>query len=584
MSAAGRALEWLSSCRKLKSTIGIVTADRHLNLRLGRTLGKGATILYDVLAGFPPYKPASNSSHSEFFDDVPSSRGPDIIKMAQDISAMRDVEAGDGALPAEQQSSEKKIMGDDEKDEILVQWESDTDPENPQNWSTLFKSWVTVQLSMLAFAASLASSIIAPANRTIAEYVGVSEELVVLNVSLYIIGFAFGPLIWGPFSEVWGRRWSMLPAMTCLACFSIGTAVSRNAQSIFINRFLSGFFGSAAVSNVNAALGDIWSREARGTAVCMYGLCVVGGPTLGPTIGSAILVNPHMGWRWTEYTTAMLNFAVVGLTYFCMPEMYPPVILKRKAQRLRRETGDNSYYHPQERIKVDVKSIITKELSRPLKMLLTEPMVTCVAFYASFVYAILYLTLQVFPIVFQEGRKWSPVVGSLPFLGMFVGILFSTGINLGNQPRYIRKCRASNGKPVPEARLPPLAIGACFMVAGLFWFGWTAAPKYPWESSVVAAAFIGGGFNIIFQQCINYLVDVYGLYAASATAANTFLRSILAAALPLAARPMYHSMGIGPATSVLGAVAAALLPVPFIFMKYGLILRKKSKFAPVLDG
>jgi hypothetical protein len=83
---------------------------------------------------------------------------------------------------------------------------------------------------------------------------------------------------------------------------------------------------------------------------------------------------------------------------------------------------------------------------------------------------------------------------------------------------------------------------------------------------------------------INYLVDVYGLYAASATAANTFLRSVLAAGLPLAARPMYHTMGVGPATSVLGAVAAALLPVPFIFMKIGLVLRKKSNFAPVLDG
>lgn len=76
-------------------------------------------------------------------------------------------------------------------------------------------------------------------------------------------------------------------------------------------------------------------------------------------------------------------------------------------------------------------------------------------------------------------------------------------------------------------------------------------------------------------------MDVYGLYAASATAANTFLRSILAAGLPLAARPMYHNLGVGPATSVLGAVAAAMLPVPFIFMRYGLFLRKKSNFAPV---
>ncbi|KIV82552.1 hypothetical protein PV11_04654 [Exophiala sideris] len=468
-----------------------------------------------------------------------------------------------------------------EKDEIIVTWDGENDPENPQNWSTSFKSWVTLQLSMLAFAASLASSIIAPANDTIAAYLGVGEEVVVLNVSLYVIGFAVGPLVWAPLSEIWGRRISILPPMFVLALFSIGTATSKNAQSVFITRFFSGVFGSSAVSNVNAALGDIWSREVRGTAVSLYAVCVVGGPTLGPTIGSAILVNPHMGWRWTEYITAIINFAVVALTYFCMPEMYPPVVLKRKAQRLRKQTGNQKLYHPHERIKLDVKSIVTKQLSRPIKMLLIEPMVTCIAFYASFVYAILYLTLEVFPIVFTEERKYSPVVASLPFLGLFIGVLCALCINLGNQPRYIKKCRAANGKPVPEARLPPLAIGAVLMVIGLFWFGWNAAPNYPWILPCIAAVFIGAGFNTIFQQCINYLVDVYGLYAASATAANTFLRSLMASGLPMVARPMFHKLGVGPAMSILGGVAALMLPVPFLLMKFSLPLRKKSTFAPV---
>jgi MFS family permease len=315
--------------------------------------------------------------------------------------------------------------------------------------------------------------------------------------------------------------------------------------------------------------------------VVFYALAVVGGPTLGPVFGAAILVNPHLGWRWTEYTIAIINFGVVALTYFCMPEMYPPVLLKRKAQRLRKETGNQKLYHPHERLELDFKALVTKQFSRPLVMLVTEPMVTLIAFYASFVYAILYLTLQVFPIVFSEDRGWSVLVGSLPFLGLFVGILCAVAINLGNQPIYIRKCRAANGRPVPEARLPPLATGAVLMVIGLFWFGWTAAPKYHWISPVLAAAFIGAGFNVIFQQCINYLVDTYGLYAASATAANTFLRSLLGAGLPLAARPMFHNLGVGPAMSILGAIAAVLLPVPFVFMKYGLALRKKSKFAPV---
>jgi len=128
-----------------------------------------------------------------------------------------------------------------------------------------------------------------------------------------------------------------------------------------------------------------------------------------------------------------------------------------------------------------------------------------------------------------------------------------------------------------------MVVGGVLFVIGLFWFGWTAAPQYHWALPTVAAGFIGAGFNVIFQQCINFLVDSYGLYAASAVSANTFLRSILAAAFPLVARPMFSSLGVGPAMSILGGIACLALPVPFVFMKYGLALRKKSNFAPVND-
>jgi hypothetical protein len=112
-------------------------------------------------------------------------------------------------------------------------------------------------------------------------------------------------------------------------------------------------------------------------------------------------------------------------------------------------------------------------------------------------------------------------------------------------------------------------------------FGWTATPSISWLSPVFATIFIGAGFNIIFQQCINFLVDTYGIYAASAVSANTFLRSVMASGLPLAAQSMFHRLGVGPAMSILGAVATIAIPVPFVFMKYGLALRKKSSFAPV---
>lgn len=193
------------------------------------------------------------------------------------------------------------------------------------------------------------------------------------------------------------------------------------------------------------------------------------------------------------------------------------------------------------------------------------------------------MTLEVFPIVFAQHRGWALVPSTLPFLGLFVGVLCAVLINLANARRYARIADAAHGRPVPEARLPPMALGGLLFATGLFWFGWTAAPAVPWPAPAVAAVLIGAGFNTVFQQCINFLVDTYGLYAASAVSANTFLRSVLAAGLPLAARPMFAALGVGPAMSVLGGVAALAVPVPFLFMRYGVRLRKMSKFAP-FDG
>lgn len=179
-----------------------------------------------------------------------------------------------------QSTSGEKRDDEGEVDPFLVKWD-EKDPENPFNWTPKYKSWITFQLGMLALAASLGSSIISPGERAISEEFGVSQEVSVLAISLYVLGFAFGPCLWAPMSEIWGRRVSMLPAMVALGLFSIGCAVSPNAQTVFITRFFSGLFGSAPVSNVSAALGDMYEPKARGIAVTFYAVAVVGGPTLG---------------------------------------------------------------------------------------------------------------------------------------------------------------------------------------------------------------------------------------------------------------------------------------------------------------
>ena len=252
-------------------------------------------------------------------------------------------------IPDIEKANQSHFSETNNKDAYLVDWKPN-DPANPKNWSNLYRAWITFQLGMLALAGSMASSIISPAAEEIAAYAGVSSEIKVLTVSLYILGFAVGPLCWAPISEAWGRKWSMLPPVFCLALFSIGTATSSSFAGIALTRFFGGLFGSAPISNVGAALGDMYYPKARGTAVTFYAVAVVGGPTIGPVIGSALVVNPHLGRRWTEYITSIWAFTVFVLTLIAMPETYAPVLLQRKAQRLRNRSGNSAWYHPHEEI------------------------------------------------------------------------------------------------------------------------------------------------------------------------------------------------------------------------------------------
>lgn len=120
-------------------------------------------------------------------------------------------------------------------------------------------------------------------------------------------------------------------------------------------------------------------------------------------------------------------------------------------------------------------------------MLLTEPIVTCVALYASFVYSLMFLMLEVFPIVFRGERGFGPVVASLPSLGLFVGVLCASCLNIFFQPMYIKAVRKNKGLAVPEARSPPMLVGGILFTTGIFWFGWTAEPSHPWILPVVAS-------------------------------------------------------------------------------------------------
>ncbi|KAL4905873.1 hypothetical protein BDW74DRAFT_152197 [Aspergillus multicolor] len=463
------------------------------------------------------------------------------------------------------------------RDDVIVDFDGPDDPYRPLNWGFRKKAITTVLYGLTTMGATWASAIYSTGASQVSSEFGIGEEVSTLGTTLLLFGFGLGPLVWAPLSEVYGRKPAVLGPYFIAAIFSFGSATAKDVQTLMLTRFFTGFFGAAPVTNTGGVLSDIWTPEERGAAIVGYAMAVVGGPVLGPIVGGAISQS-YLGWRWTQYITGIMMMFFLTLDILFIDETYPNTLLVYKAQRLRFETGNWALHARHEEWDVTLKELGNKYLIRPFA-LLTTPICFLVALYASFVYGILYLSLASFPVVFQELRGWNQVVGALPFLAYLVGILFGATINLANQKFYIARFKANDNRPVPEARLPPMMLGSVFFAGGLFIFGWTSQRDIHWFPSMVGGACMGLGFFTIFQAALNYLIDTFQSVAASAVAANTFLRSVFAGCFPLFATAMFRNMGVPWASSVLGFIAIALIPIPYLFYVYGPRIRARGKWS-----
>lgn len=268
-------------------------------------------------------------------------------------------------------------------------------------------------------------------------------------------------------------------------------------------------------------------------------------------------------------------FLMLTLDIIFIDESYPNKLLVYKARRLRHETGNWALHARHEEWDVSILELSKKYLVRPVQLLAT-PICFLMALYASFVYGILYANLSAFPIEFQETRGWNPLVGALPFLALLIGMFIGSGMNILNQKQYSKAFKANGNRPVPEARLPPMMAGSVIFSGGLFLFAWTSSKNIHWICPCIGAVLLGAGFLTIFQSALNYLIDTFQKYAASAVAANTFLRSCFAGAFPLFMTPLLHNIGIDWGVSLFGFVSVAMIPIPFLFYIFGKRVRARS--------
>ncbi|KAJ5945028.1 hypothetical protein N7516_005196 [Penicillium verrucosum] len=448
-----------------------------------------------------------------------------------------------------------------EEDPFEVTW-IPNDPRNPMNFSEVKKWTFTMLVAVATLAVSLVSSAYTGGIKEIMMQFHIGQELATLGVSLFVLGFAIGPLLWAPLSELFGRQILFVTTYAALTAFNAGVAGSQNAWSVIILRFFAGSFGSSPLTNAGGVIADMFPAKQRGVAMSLFAAAPFLGPVIGPIAGGFIGMSDG-GWQWVMGFLAVFAGTVWIIGSLTIPETYAPVLLLRRAERLSKLSG--KIYRSKLEIdqgRVSLKDSFKVSLSRPWILLFKEPIVFLLSLYMAIVYGTLYMMFAAFPIVYQQSRGWNQGVSGLAFLGIMIGMLIAVIYSLWDNKRYIGTSDKHNGFAPPEARLPH-------------------ASSHPSQSQSAYSAGVPFGFGmvLVFLSIMNYLIDSYTIFAASVLAANSVIRSLFGAAFPLFTTYMYQNLGIHWASSIPAFLALACVPFPFLFYKYGPAIRTRCKFA-----
>lgn len=488
-----------------------------------------------------------------------------------------DVEHGIPTIDPTQDKDEKTPETSATQDPDVVDWESSEDPARAINWPNK-KKWSNIAIiSAVTFLTPLASSMVAPGVPEImTEFKSRNETIASFIVSIYILGYAVGPLFLAPMSEVYGR----LPVYHVCNClfvvWTIACAVAPNIGSLLFFRFMGGIAGSCPITIGGGSIADLIVREKRGGAMAIFALGPLLGPVIGPVAGG--FLAQAEGWRWVFWVIAIAGGICAACSITFMRETYEPVLLMKKVKQLRKETGNENL-----RSKLDsgisAREYFWRAIVRPTKMLFLSPIVLALSIYMAVVYGYLYLLFTTLTLVFEERYHFNSGTVGLVFLGIGVGSLLGLAVfGVASDKIVKRMTAANNGVTKPEFRLPPLIPGSFCIPIGLFWYGWTAQTHQHWILPIIGTLWVGLGLLATFMPIQTYLVDAFTIHAASAIAANTVLRSLVGAFLPLAGPAMYSALGLGWGNSLLAFIALALSPISWIFYRYGQQIRESPRF------
>jgi|UniRef100_A0A7S3K393 DHA1 family multidrug resistance protein-like MFS transporter len=464
---------------------------------------------------------------------------------------------------------------------ILVDWYYSDDNENPHNWTNNRRLGVALIICFYTFVVYTSSAIYTSSTEGVMRAFGVSQLKATLGLSLYVLGYGTGPLIFSPLSEIprIGRNPVYIVTMFLFVIISIPTALVKNYPGLMVLRFLQGFFGSPCLASGGASLGDIYSFMALPYAMMAWVAAAYCGPALGPLLSGFAV--PVKGWRWSLYESIWASAPIFILMFLLLPETSGANILLRRAERLRKLTGNQRFMSQSEidQRHMKVSAIALDALIKPMEITIKDPAVLFVQIYTAIIYGIYYSFFEVFPRVYPVYYNMNLGEIGLVFLCVLVSCLIGVGVYFCYLYFYMDPRIAKRGWPIQESRLVPALVASIGPTIGLFLFAWTARASIHWIVPTIGITIYGATVFVVMQCIFVYIPLSYPMYAASLFAANDFFRSALACGSVLFAQPLFDNLGVDKGTSLLGGLSVIGIIGIWLLYFYGAKLRSLSKFA-----
>ncbi|KAK9366554.1 putative mfs multidrug [Lipomyces kononenkoae] len=470
------------------------------------------------------------------------------------------------------------------------------------------KGLIVLVVSTAATFSGFASNIYFPALSTIAQDLNVSVELINLTVTSYLIFQGIAPSLWGPVSDVKGRRIAYTCTFLVFFGACIGLAQTKHYATLIVLRCMQSTGSASTIAIGSGVIGDITTRADRGGFMGIFQAGLLVPVAVGPVIGGALAGS--LGWRAIFWFLTIYSGLFLLLLLLLLPETLRSIV----ANGSRIPTNPLhryplNIYLMTTRVKWDPDAIPPQLAARknidvtgPFRILSSKHAAPIIIFLAIY-YAVWQMSITAMSTLFQERYGLDEIQVGLTFIangaGSMIGTLV-TGKILDMDYRRVKtkyesqscatnvaigidlSCSTTNWEdhiPIEKARLRLVPVFSLLQCMSITLFGWTI--QYPDHVNIavpIVSTFITGWTAVSTQSVImTYLVDIFPNRSAAASASLNLARCLFAAGGTSIVMPMTNRIGVGLAFTICVAVQLVALVGPFVQWNFAGAWRREAQ-------